>query len=80
NKARVARRTARKRRKKHARTLGCPFGGVGAAAGVLLLVSEVEPFSTTEGRGGSSTSVSVNTGFGASAGGKLGGGMIDIRP
>lgn len=49
----------------------CPLGEVGV--GAVVLVFEDGGLTTTGGRGGSITSFSVRTGFGASAGGKSGG-------
>lgn len=58
-------------RKKLAANLGCPLGGVGvgtAAADPPGLVGG--GVNEAGGRGGSATSFSVRTGFGASAGGR----------
>lgn len=65
-------RIARFVRKRHAAILGCLFGGVGADA--PLVPSSGLGGGTrapTGGKGGSATSLSVSTGSGASAGGKL---------
>lgn len=57
-----------------ANTLDCPLGEVGPGAAVPLPVPEGGvpeggDLTATGGRGGSITSLSVRTGFGASAGG-----------
>lgn len=55
----------------------CPLGEVGV--GAVVLVFEDGGLTTTGGRGGSITSFSVRTGFGASAGGKSGGAISWMR-
>ena len=47
--------------------LGCARLGFGAAA--VELGADIEPVGETEGKGGSDTSSSVKTGFGATDGG-----------
>ena len=63
----------------HATTSGCPLGGVGGGSVVPLPLPEDGPGTATAGRGGSTTSDSVRTGLGASAGGKYWGVMSWMR-
>lgn len=68
---------ARFERMKPAAILGCPFGG-----GALTVGVPVGPGAwpdSTEGKGGSITSLAVRTGFGASAGGKYAGDTTSIK-
>lgn len=53
----------------HVAILGCPFGEVGAGAVVPVFVLEAGVAGATSCSGGSATSDSVSTGYGARAGG-----------
>lgn len=65
----MAKSIARVERKKPAAILGCLFGGGGCPT-VELPVGPGARADSTEGKGGSITSLAVRGGFGASAGGK----------
>ena len=74
---RVAPSRARVEKMKLAAILGCPFGGGDAT--VDPPAGPGAKFVSAEGKGGSITSLSVRTGFGASAGGKYSGEITCIR-
>ena len=57
-------------RKKHEVILGCPFRGVEGDTVELLPPGLGVGALVADGKGGSSTSLSVRTGYGASAGGR----------